>query len=314
MTRDFLHLFRGNPAVVGLDDAGRGRPGPLRFDVADDREGKWLALVDGHLSGLTGIGVYPVNHEHGNAVRWGCIDLDDGEVESWSNALNVRELLADLELPVWLERSRSKGYHVWLFCGDWVDARWMRRLLLGACQSVGAPSKEVNPKAEKTNPDQLGNFVRLPYYGVRAGPLTHQVVVDLLGVPLGLDLFVHMALESSVRGDQVVRAARLLYVRPAATEAPQRPVVMGPWQDRLNGLAHTQLKEGPHGEDRSAYLMALGHACAESGLTEGEVVKAVRVADLMHTHKYEGRRDAPVRYEDIARKAIERETEVSKPW
>jgi len=307
-TRDFLHLFRGNPAVVGLDDTGRGRPGPLRFDVRDEREGKWLMLVDGHLAGMSGIGVYPVNHEMGNTVRWGCIDFDEGEVESWSHALNIRELLHDLDLPVWIERSRSKGYHVWMFTGDWIDARWMRRLLLGACKVVGAPSKEVNPKAEKTNPDQLGNFVRLPYFGARAGAITHQVVVDLLGVPIMLDLFVQMALEQSVTGDRVVSAARLLYVPPAAPEAPRRggPVV-GLWQDRLNGLAVVQLNEGPRGEDRSAFLMAFGYACAESGLTEQEITKAVRVADLIHTHKYEGRNDAPIRYSDIARKAIERE-------
>ena len=314
-TRDFLHLFRGNPVVVGLDDAGRGKPGPLRLETPDERDGKWLALVDGHLAGLVGIGVYPVNHDRGGSVAWGCIDFDEGEVESWSHALNVRELLVDMDVPVWIERSRSKGYHVWLFCGDWVSARWMRRLLFGACQAVGAPTKEVNPKSEKLGKDQLGNFVRLPYLGARSGHSVHQVIVDLLGVPIPLDPFVQEALEKSLTADRVAKVGKALYVNPKATQPAKRDVpVTGPWQDRLNGLAHTQFTKGPIREDRSSYLMALGHACAESGLSEQEITKAVRVADLIHTHKYEGRPDAPVRYEDIARKAIERESEVSEPW
>jgi len=70
----------------------------------------------------------------------------------------------------------------------------------------------------------------------------------------------------------------------------------------------------PEAGGRSAFLYAFGMACAESGLTEREIEKAVRVCDLIHTHKYEDRKDAPERYSDIARKAIQRETEVSQPW
>ena len=306
MTRNFLHLFRGNPAVVGLDNAGHGRPGPLRLDIPAERQTKWRALIDGHLAGQLGIGVYPVNHYRAGNVVWGCIDFDEGEIESWSHALNVRGVLADLDMPVWIERSRSKGYHLWLFSGEWVPAKWMRRLLLGACQASNAPSKEVNPKSDRLGLDQLGNFVRLPYfnYAGRDGPITRQVVVDLIGVLVPLDQFVSEALESSVTADRVVKVARLLYVAPRAAERPLRTIRPGPWQERLNGLATVQLNDGPKGEDRSAYLYAFGLACAESGLEEDEITKAVRVADLIHTHKYEGRRDEDVRYEDIARKAI----------
>lgn len=308
MTRDFLYLFRGNPAVVGLDDAGHGTPGPLRLDVPDERETKWLALAEGHLAGHAGIGVYPIR---GGSVAWGCVDFDEGEHESLSHALNLRELLHNMDLPTWLERSRSKGYHLWLF-SEWVSATWMRRLLLGACLAVQAPAKEVNPKAERLNDDQIGNFVRLPYFGAEHWPIHHQVIVDLMGQPIAPELFMAMALEATVPANRIEHSGRLL--QPQREHRHLHEVSTGPWQDRLNGLARTQLREGPRNRDRSAYLMAFGHACAESGLTETEIHKAVRVADLLHTNKYAPRNDADVRYESIAQEAIAKEERLSEPW
>lgn len=301
-TRDFLHVFRGNRAAVGLDDAGHGAPGPLRLPVPDERETAWLALCEGHLAGHMGIGVYPYNHVNGS-VAWGCVDFDEGEVESWSHALNLRAVLHDCGLTAWIERSRSKGYHVWLF-SEWVTARWMRQLLIGACHAADAPAREVNPKSEVLAPGQLGNFVRLPYFGTATGRITRQVIVDLLGNPLDVALFVHEALEGTATGTQVHVVANRLYEPPAPVQRAMVDVDAGPWQDRLNGLARVQLNEGPKGSDRSLYLAAFGYACAESGLSEREIVKAVRVADLLHTHKYAGRRDAQDRYGDIARRSM----------
>ena len=172
-----------------------------------------------------------------------------GEVESWSHALNVRELLVDMDVPVWIERSRSKGYHVWLFCGDWVSARWMRRLLFGACQAVGAPTKEVNPKSERLGRTSWGNFVRLPISRARSGHSVHQVIVDLLEVPIPLDPFVQEALEKSLTADRVAKVGKRPVRQPQGHTAGQegrsgdRPVA-GPAQ---RVWLHTQFTR-----DRSA--------------------------------------------------------------
>jgi hypothetical protein len=183
-----------------------------------------------------------------------------------------------------------------------------------------APTKEVNPKSERLDENQLGNFVRLPYFGIGRGPLRRQVIVDLQGESIPLDLFIETALESTVTAERVARVSRLVYAPYVPQERPKGSIRPGPWQDRLNKLAARQLAEGPgdryppEAGGRSAFLYAFGMACAESGLTEREIEKAVRVCDLIHTHKYEDRKDAPERYSDIARKAIQRETEVSQPW
>ena len=280
-------------------------PGPRRLERHGEEE--WLALVEGHLALGKGIGVYPYNHDH-DGVVWGCVDFDDGELASWSHANDLYEGLHELGVGGFIERSRSKGYHVWTFASDWTPAHVMRRLLVGTCVAVGVPHKEVNPKSEKLLPGQLGNFVRLPYPGVGSLASTptidRQVVVDLLGHPLSVMLFVQMALESARRPEELARIARSLDV---PREAPQGRLraIRGPWQDQLNGLAKKQLAEGPKpGGDRSSYLAAFGWACRESGLGEDDIARAVRVADYVHGQKYTNRKDAEARYADIAHRSL----------
>jgi len=237
-------------------------------------------------------------------VAWGCVDFDEGEATSLVHALNLYDLLRSVGLEgVWIERSRSKGYHVWVFATDWTPAITMRRLLIGACQVVAAPHREVNPKSEYLADDQLGNFVRLPYKGCLQGPIERQVVVDVHGQPIPLERFVSDALDQRVTPRFLQMVANTLYIEPQAPTVALLPPE-GPWLDRLNTLARIQLEEGPRGNDRSAYLMAFGHACAESGLLRDEIVEAVRLADQMHTHKYEHRRDAEKRYGDIADRGL----------
>jgi hypothetical protein len=312
VAEDLLYLFRGNPDVVGLDDAGHGTPGPLRLDPMT-RDSQWQVLMEGHLAGAGGIGTYPYNHEQ-EGVAWGCVDFDDGEVASWSHALDLRWALKDLGITAFIERSRSKGYHVWVFFGGWVPMPWVRRLLVGCCQSVDAPHREVNPKSNKLEPGQLGNFVRLPYKGtgkLLAPPPrdAKQVVVDELGQPFSSGLFTTLALEMTVSLHQLVRAAKTVHVLP---EPPEKPLVdrYGPsnWKDRLNPLAQMELAHGPKpGQDRSSYLAGFAHACRESGLTDADAGQALRLADYLHGRKYTNRKDAEVRYADLVARAYRKE-------
>jgi hypothetical protein len=217
-------------------------------------------------------------------------------------------VLASVGIEAWIERSRSKGYHVWVFASDWCAAEQMRRMLLGACELAGVPSKEVNPKSISLTPEQLGNFVRLPYFGVLAGPLQRQVIVDRAGEPYPLDAFVERAINHWTP-PQLVRNARLqLYVEP---ETALRPVSdpridrSAPWRHRVGRRAQLKLDHGPRElSDRSGWLYGLGMALAEDGLDHPEIVEALGEADARWCGKYEARRDAQVRYEEIATKAM----------
>ena len=300
MSNGFLELFRGNPTAVGLDTP-EGSVMALRFDSADERHLQWQVLADAHLAGTQSIGVYPYWQ---GSVAWGCIDLDEGESSSWSHAIDLCQVLHEVGVTAFPERSRSKGYHVWVFASEWTPARTMRRLLVGACETVAAPAKECNPKQEWLASDQLGNFVRLPYFGGGHGIPSRQVVVDLLGEPISLPLFLLLAAEASCGPTDLDLAARRLWEPPAPPPSQRPSHTEVPWEDRLIPLARVQLEEGPkRGSDRSTYLSAFAYACAESGLGHDDIKDALRAADEWHCHKYCDRPDADARYEDLAIRA-----------
>ena len=171
MPTDFMALFDGNHAAVGTEEGGCLRwPDqlPMLADVW------WECMVKDHLTGEhSPIGVYPMVHsDAGWQVKWGCVDFDEGETQSLVYARNVANALKAMGVQGWIERSRSKGYHVWVFAEEWVPADLMREALLGVCQVVDAPTREINPKSSGfDNPATLGNYVRIMYPGGLHGTL-----------------------------------------------------------------------------------------------------------------------------------------------
>lgn len=166
LSEDFMSLFEGRPDAVGTEEGGALRR------PADAMPWWWSAQISKHLDGTAPCGVYPLVPDVAPQVtpmwlvKWGCIDFDEGDTESWTHAWNVHEVLHQLGVASWVEKSRSKGYHVWVFLQDWMEARLVREALLGACQVVDAPTKEINPKSVGfDDPATLGNYVRLCYPG-----------------------------------------------------------------------------------------------------------------------------------------------------
>lgn len=130
-----------------------------------------LGLFRDHLSGSIDIGTYPVRDDA--TCRWGCIDIDtpkDGsDDESYRKATDIASVWAYYGTASWIERSRTKGYHVWIF-SDWVPARLMRQAGLWINHVSEADSPEINPKnsAPWLTADGLINTVRTPYAGAVA--------------------------------------------------------------------------------------------------------------------------------------------------
>ena len=195
------------------------------------------------------IGVYPmttiidddwttVGATHGPwrwTVKWGCIDFDEGDEASWVHASNVHSVLAQLGTKSWIERSRSKGYHVWVFLDHWGDPDTVRRALLGACQIVAAPTKEINPKQVELPEGSIGNYVRLPYPGALARGAVRRAIeaANLLphgrrtmvspadGEPIDLSSFVSVACETLVSESDIELLASY-YIPPRQLEGRGR--------------------------------------------------------------------------------------------
>ncbi len=90
------------------------------------------------------------------------IDVDDGGV---TPVLDIRDVLRKHRLPFAVEKSKSKGYHVWLWFASPVPAWKARAVLRALVAEAGWPDVEVFPKQVTVDGDGLGNFVWLPLHG-----------------------------------------------------------------------------------------------------------------------------------------------------
>lgn len=103
-----------------------------------------------HLSGFRRIGIYP-EIENGRVV-FGAVDLDlkdEPEEKRQSYTLEVYRKLVKLGFKPFIERSKSKGYHVWIFFSEPADKETVRWVLNYVVNSSSYPNKrllEVFPK------------------------------------------------------------------------------------------------------------------------------------------------------------------------
>jgi hypothetical protein len=126
-----------------------------------------------HLEGDVSLGVYPLLDE--GLCWWATADLDtapkgQGTTESDARAVTgarrLREALGKLGVRsgLWLERSGSRGAHLWWLFDRLVPAYDARRVLFAAAGQAGV-KVEVFPKQDRlTGGDALGNYVNLPYF------------------------------------------------------------------------------------------------------------------------------------------------------
>jgi hypothetical protein len=198
-TSDMAALFAGH---TGAYFSQHPSPRCVRRPVT-------LGLIHDHLYGEMEIGTYPVRS--GGTCRWGCIDIDvkpdsstsetldsyrPADTAGYGEALDIQRAWTLLGVTSWLERSRSKGWHVWVFADRWVRASVMRDAGLLANHVSDVNADEVNPKNAYpwTTSNGLVNTVRMPYPAVRnAGRMT---VVDPDDGDLTLEQFTRRAMAS----------------------------------------------------------------------------------------------------------------------
>ncbi len=120
-------------------------------------------------------------------VWWACIDLDvlnwdrdpeDAEVFGIING--IVERLAALGIRAALERSKSKGWHLWCFFDGPVLARDARSILRSIALEAGAKDAAdlVCPRQDRLDGDEVGNGTWLPLFGGDHTPKTRFFVAD----------------------------------------------------------------------------------------------------------------------------------------
>ena len=302
----FVTLFQGGKIARSTTEGWFGpweKPDGSHYEASGEA---FYRAVEAHLTeDGEGIGVYPLIAVEGLSgapeafvAWWGCVDWDEGEAESFTHARNVHQVLNQLEITSWVERSRSKGYHLWIFFTETVPARTIREGLIGACNVVDAPITEVNPKQLVLTGRRVGNGMRLPYPADRKGSQNEMVdpTVTYSQIPPGS--FVAAAMLKRVTPQQW-EAAHALY-KQSETKPVKRPSYSYTGR-RLTGMAEAIRRTGPrtskdkpHG-DRSSTLFGLACAMIRQGYGDGDIFNELKDADEEWGGKFSKRPDGKER-------------------
>jgi hypothetical protein len=155
----FGRLFSGRRDVYGTYDPATKQAWQVKAPVT-------RRVVMDHLLGRRPYGVYLLQ---GDSVAAAAVDFDQEDTRA--PAEFVRRMAA-VGIAAYIERSKSKGYHVWVFLvPEAVKARIFRALARGVLIQMGCAAVEVFPKQDAiTSPTFYGNFINAPLFG----PLVEQ--------------------------------------------------------------------------------------------------------------------------------------------
>ena len=150
----FRACFSGLAHVYGTYDPQTGHVWQVKQPVTD------RVLLD-HIEGRRPYGVYLLV---GDRIRTLAVDFDDDDLQP---PMEFVQSAAHYGIASYLERSKSKGYHAWVFFEREdtlaVRARLVVRYIL---TEVGRPHIEVFPKQDVLCGDgSYGNFINAPLFG-----------------------------------------------------------------------------------------------------------------------------------------------------
>lgn len=162
----FRSFFSGLTNVYGTYDPATGRSWQVKKPVTNET---FLS----HLKGERPYGVYLLD---GGRTRAIAADFDDPDPFAPIEFVNSAR---HYQLPAYIETSKSKGFHVWLFFnGKGVNAAKARMVVKYILEEIERPHTEIFPKQDGLdNQVSFGNFINAPLFG-RLVPLGKTVFID----------------------------------------------------------------------------------------------------------------------------------------
>ena len=296
----FARLHQGGRIATNYDGI---RPLVDAQGEAYSAEGEpYEDAVRQHLEGEPPIGVYPLFRKDYQRtaewyVNWLAVDLDEGEPD-FVHACNLYRLLGRFGVQAWIERSRSKGFHVWVYLRQPLTAEMGREAMLGACRLVDVPTKEVYPKQTVLEGKGFGNCLLLPYPNM--GNPGRQVVVDLHDEPYGLDEFVETAWASRATA-HAVRSIHALYQERHLKPIAKVEQVRVRDDDNFGYIAR-RIWDGDIQQDRSNALYAFACSLFRQNYSDYTVLHLTGKLDE-RVGKFVGRNDRDRRLEELVTNA-----------
>jgi len=150
----FASLFTGLKNVYGTYDSQTGK-------VRQAKEMVTEKVIADHLMGKQSYGVYLLVNNRTKAIA---VDFDTHELQIPAQFIEIAQ---EYDIPVYMERSKSKGYHVWIFFEEGgVLAAKARLVVNHILAGIGQPNTEVFPKRDSLdNKVSYGNFINAPLFG-----------------------------------------------------------------------------------------------------------------------------------------------------
>ena len=164
----FKQIFSGLTIAYGQYQPGdrgdngtkqKGKAFIVRKPVTDE-------LWTNHLGGEgPALGIIPITEN--NDCRWGCIDIDEYNLDHTGLIKSIR----DFKLPLVVCRSKSGGAHVFLFTRENISASLMQSKLKQMALILGYEGSEIFPKQTEILVERgdTGNFLNLPYHNQMKG-------------------------------------------------------------------------------------------------------------------------------------------------
>jgi hypothetical protein len=150
----FRTLFAGRADVYGTYDPATGRSWQVKKSVNDE-------TVLSHLKGIQPYGVYLLNGCTTKAIT---VDFD---LQDPFPPFEFQNTAKHYQLPAYIEASKSKGFHVWIFFnGNGVQAAKARMVVKHILEEIEHPDEEIFPKQDfLDNEVSFGNFINAPLFG-----------------------------------------------------------------------------------------------------------------------------------------------------
>ncbi|MBC2714907.1 MAG: hypothetical protein HF978_06320 [Desulfobacteraceae bacterium] len=150
----FKTFFTGLLEVYGTYDPKTGQPRQIKEPVTDK-------VIYDHLMGKQPYGVYLLNKDKIRAIA---VDFDNNNRLA---PFQYQETTKHYEIEAYIERSKSKGYHVWIFFDEpGVLAYKARMIIRYFLEEIEQPNTEFFPKHDQLRTSvKYGNYINAPLFG-----------------------------------------------------------------------------------------------------------------------------------------------------
>lgn len=147
-----MERFRGSEAAYGTYCPNTGRAWQIKARPTQ-------TIYQQHLNGIAPLAIYPLVRK--SSVNFAVIDFDEKDGNLPKDAVRCASHHGFYPL---VEVSRGKGYHLWFFFTQPVEAWKARALLSTLLSEIEYPNAEVFPKQDAVR-NGVGNCINLPLFG-----------------------------------------------------------------------------------------------------------------------------------------------------